>query len=107
MRKALSEYADYITCVCFMGGDQDHFMLHSLIYAVKQRYPHLKICVYSGNNELPKWLTDDLDYYKTGEYIAELGGLDSPTTNQRMYKIRHERLFDKAEDITEKFRKKT
>lgn len=49
----------------------------------------LKTCLYTGFNRvidvevtLP-WL----DFLKTGEYIRKLGGLESPATNQRFYRI--------------------
>ena len=58
---------------------------------------------YSGKNELPENVsTDHFDYIKIGRYVAELGPLDSLTTNQRMMK----RLADgRVKDITEWFRR--
>jgi anaerobic ribonucleoside-triphosphate reductase activating protein len=31
-----------------------------------------------------------LDFLKLGHFDIELGGLDSPTTNQRLYEIEHQ-----------------
>ena len=42
------------------------------------------------------------DYVKLGQYIESLGGLKSPTTNQRLYK----RENDNWTDITSVFWKK-
>ena len=42
------------------------------------------------------------DYIKIGPYIAERGGLDSPTTNQRMYKKQPDGHW---EDITSAFQR--
>jgi anaerobic ribonucleoside-triphosphate reductase activating protein len=43
------------------------------------------------------------DYIKTGPYIAHLGPLNKPTTNQRLYKQLPDGTFD---DITARFWKK-
>ena len=46
----------------------------------------LKIGWYSGRHELAKEIElKNFDYIKLGPYIEELGGLKSPTTNQRLY----------------------
>ena len=42
------------------------------------------------------------DYIKLGPYLAHLGPLNSPTTNQRMYRKLADGSF---EDITSRFRK--
>ena len=49
-----------------------------------------------------------LDYIKVGPYKEELGGLDSPNTNQRFYKITtsDSSSLINIKDITLKFRKK-
>jgi anaerobic ribonucleoside-triphosphate reductase activating protein len=63
----------------------------------------VKVAWYSGKNDLPQNVsTDHFDYIKLGRYVAELGPLDSITTNQRMMK----RLADgRVKDITEWFRR--
>lgn len=43
-----------------------------------------------------------LDYLKVGAYDERLGGLDSPTTNQRFYQVEYGLLEDK----TQLFRRK-
>ena len=75
-----------ITCVCFMGeGNNDSNDLEKCIAECKTR--GLKTCLYTGRaNAWDTFILLELDYCKMGPYIKELGGLDSPTTNQRFYK---------------------
>ena len=48
------------------------------------------------------------DYIKTGPYVASLGGLKSPTTNQRLYRVTHPSGEETPvlEDITYRFLRK-
>lgn len=82
------KYCDYITCVCFMGGDQNINELYELCKHVKSVYS-LKTCIYSGLDSIDvfnDFIKDRMvDYLKIGSYKKELGGLDSETTNQRIY----------------------
>ena len=78
-----------ITCVGFMGGNLKE--VYSLAEYVKNIDPSLKVGWYTGEiiNENDLLKLEFLDYVKTGPYIKELGGLDSPTTNQKFYVIQH------------------
>ena len=98
----VQQYQSGITCVCFMGGDAEPEAVAQLAYQVKRDY-NIKVAWYSGKNDLPENVnTDHFDYIKLGRYMAELGPLDSVTTNQRMIK----RLADgRMKDITDWFRK--
>ena len=92
-----------ITCVGFMGGDAEPHYINTLAQQVKES-TDLKVGWYSGKQELdrsinPKWF----DYIKLGPYIEEKGPIDNPNTNQRMFKIKHTKFSDIAEDITNKF----
>lgn len=85
----IKKYRDGITCVCFMGEGGDQEALDLLI-----GFTHefgLKTCLYSGQDighDLRNFRARPLvDYIKTGSYKKELGGLDHPTTNQRMWKL--------------------
>ena len=84
---------DGITAVCFMGGDGDPKAVYDLACHVKDAIPEIKVGWYSGRAKLPEWfypIYKDkvvLDYIKLGAYIVNFGGLDSLTTNQRLYKI--------------------
>ena len=101
--RLVTQYKSGITCVCFMGGDNEPDKVAELARKVKNEYKGLKAAWYSGKNELPENVkTDHFDYIKLGSYVAELGALDSVTTNHRMMK----RLSDgRVKDITEWFRK--
>lgn len=93
----IDQYADVITCVCFMGEGQDYGAMNRCIrYATKRGF---KTCLYSGSNAYG-W--PPLTYLKTGPYIAELGGLDSSTTNQRFWRIYEDGIVD----MTHLFQKK-
>ena len=77
---------DGITLVGFMGGDYDTPYLNELAEYVKNIDPPLKVGWYSGNSRLSDYInTEWFDYIKLGPYDKELGGLDNPNTNQRMY----------------------
>lgn len=98
-----------VTCIAFMGGDANPQEIVNLARWVKSN-TKLKTCWYSGRQLINPFVLvyDWFDYVKTGPYEEDKGGLNSPTTNQRFYKIRHEikkgvplNMFD---DITFKFR---
>ena len=83
-----------ITTVLFMGGDNFIKELVECARDIKYHYPNLKVAWYSGRRNLDdsinsriKELETYLDYVKIGPYIKKLGGLDSPSTNQKFYKI--------------------
>ena len=95
-----------VTCVSFMGGDKDLFHLLELLIFVKESYPNVKTAWYTGRKDIP-WYgfpINLLDYLKLGPYIKELGPLDNPNTNQRLYKLdKLENYFVGFRDITHKF----
>ncbi len=93
----LEKYGNAITCICFMGGDDFPEDVLELAQFVRRRGETsfaLKTAWYSGKDELYQNAQQCFDYIKVGEYIEELGGLNSPTTNQRLYKIKNERMID-------------
>lgn len=93
-----------ITCVAFMGGDSDPESVSMLAGIVKTN--GLLTAWYSGRQELPKDIKN-FNFIKLGPYIEELGGLKSPTTNQRMYEVKMSREDGNPvyglEDITNLF----
>lgn len=98
----IQQNINFITCVCFMGGDQNIKELQTLCIIAKGY--DLKTCLYTGNNDI-KTLSDlypYLDYIKIGEYIEECGGLNQTSTNQKMYLIKNG-IIDK--EITSVFQK--
>lgn len=90
-----------VSCVSFMGGDNDVIHLVALASWVKT-HTNLKVAWYSGRQELAGIVARQLqwfDFIKLGPYKEEFGPLNSRTTNQRMYKVHNGEL----EDITSKF----
>jgi len=99
LRRIYSEYAGEVTCICLMGGDADPAAVEALCAYVKQEMG-LRSGWYSGRPDLPEHIDlHHFDYVKTGPYVESLGGLKSPTTNQRLYRVTQEGL----EDITSRF----
>ena len=99
LQKMYGDYAGEVTCICLMGGDGDPAAVERLCAYIKQEMG-LHSGWWSGRATLPAG-TDlhHFDYVKTGPYIASLGGLKSPATNQRLYRIR----AGLPEDITRRF----
>lgn len=73
-----------ITTILFMGGDRSIKEIENLSKFIKE-HTSLKVGWFSGQNKIPDVNLEYFDYIKIGEYIEELGGLDSPTTNQKIY----------------------
>lgn len=94
----LEKYGKAITCVCFMGGDVAPDTLQRLArYLSMQRISPVKVGWYSGREKLPdKFDLKYFQYIKLGAYDEMLGGLKSPLTNQRLYRIKDGDM----EDIT-------
>ena len=82
----LIEKNDGITCFCFMGEGNDPKSLKDDILYIKEKYPSIKIGLYSGGNDVDDFYWDNLNYIKLGPYIEERGPLNKETTNQRLYK---------------------
>lgn len=78
---------DLITCVGLMGGDASVEELVDIACYIHSKYPNLKVGWYSGEYIFPEDdIAKNFDYIKIGPYIECLGPLDSPTTNQKLYK---------------------
>ena len=78
-----------ITCLLLLGGEHDIDALTELFMYAHKR---VKTAWYCGLDALPKnhlGIIGHLDYLKLGHYDPDLGGLDSPTTNQHLYHIEH------------------
>ena len=75
-----------VTCCLLLGGEHNIDALTGLFQYAHKR---VKTAWYCGLDIIPKdkiGILEYLDFYKTGHYDAELGGLDSPTTNQKLFK---------------------
>ena len=89
-----------ITCICFMGNAENIPMLWSYI---KMSKSNLKTAMYVGTDIINiikdyGYFLNFLDYLKVGSYISNLGGLDSKTTNQRLYSLKEVRTEGKFTD---------
>ena len=78
-----------ITCLLLLGGEHD---IDSLIELFMHAHKRIKTAWYCGLDMVPKdkiGIYQYLDWIKLGHFDMELGGLTSPTTNQKLYKIEH------------------
>jgi len=99
LQRIHAEYAGEVTCICLMGGDADPAAVERLCAYIKEQMG-LRSGWYSGRPELPAGIDlHHFDYVKTGPYIDSLGGLKSPQTNQRLYRVTERGM----EDITARF----
>ena len=94
-----------------MGEGNDPKSLKDDILHIKEKYPSIKIGLYSGSTDVDDFYWDNLNYIKLGPYIEELGPLNKKTTNQRLcskvnanksIKI-NDHCRNQWEDITSKF----
>lgn len=107
LREDIIERNRGITCVAFMGGDNDPEAINSLANYIKT-WPgleHLKVAWYSGRQELSRSIDlMNFDFIKLGPYDEDKGPLNKRTTNQRFYEVFH---FSTGRceliDITHKF----
>ena len=94
-----------VSCVSFMGGDNDAIHLVALASWVKT-HTNLKVAWYSGRQELAGIVARQLqwfDYIKLGPYKEELGGLDNRETNQVLLQIDNSYGKSIVKDITSRF----
>lgn len=80
LQQRITQYQNLITCVLFFGGEWRPQALLPLLKLC--RAAGLHTCLYSGLDAVAEPITAQLTFLKTGPWIRELGGLDSPTTNQ-------------------------
>lgn len=100
----IEKYKGLISCVCFMGGDQNQDELTDLLICIKKY--KLKTALYTGYDSMMNLdfgMLKNLDYCKIGHYDSVCGGLDSPNTNQQMLKWNADAI--EWEDITYRFLK--
>jgi anaerobic ribonucleoside-triphosphate reductase activating protein len=76
----------------FLGGEwHEEELVDNLKYAHAQG---LKTALYTGREEVSSELLSHLDYIKLGPWIAERGGLESSTTNQRLIEIKTGKILN-------------
>ena len=98
----INRYQGLITCVCFMGGDQNLRELSILTQMVQ--LANLKVALYTGSSNshtISCVMSLSIDYIKYGPYIEKYGAINNTTTNQVMLK----RNGDNWENITYRFQK--
>lgn len=86
LSQRLQQYQGLISCVLFLGGEWQPAALITLLQQVKANGLHC--CLYTGLEQITPEITQYLTYLKTGRWIAALGGLDNPATNQRFIDLR-------------------
>lgn len=89
-----------VSCICFMGGDQAPAEVDQLAAWVKEN-SNVKTAWYSGRDVITSQI--DLlhfDYVKIGHYDAKRGPLNSPQTNQVLWRVEHEGGAPVLMDIT-------
>src|SRR5690606_8952797 len=85
-QQRLQSYQGLISCVLFLGGEWQHDALVELLHLAQSAGLHT--CLYTGLDHVCAELKTHLTYLKTGRWLAELGGLDSPNTNQKFIDLR-------------------
>ena len=85
LRADLAKYSKWITCVLFMGGEWQAEQFLLLLQIVRES--GIKTALYTGLEDVGPELKVKLNYLKTGPYRAELGGLDSASTNQKLIEV--------------------
>lgn len=100
--KMVNSLGQSITCICLMGGDNDVMTVQRLADYIHCRYADAyKVGWYSGRIRLSQSIErQKFDYLKLGPYIAHLGPLNNPKTNQRLFRRVADGTF---EDITHRF----
>ena len=84
-----------VNCFLLLGEGRDKEALLRIAEHLRAVHPGIERAVYSGRTEVEPEIYAAFDYVKVGPYIAELGPLNEPTTNQRLY--------HHGEDITSRF----
>ncbi len=84
-----------VNCFLLLGEGRDPEALLRIAAHLREAHPGIARALYSGRTEVEPEIQAAFDYVKLGPYIAALGPLNSPTTNQRLY-------FH-GEDITARF----
>tara|TARA_R110002050_G_scaffold261556_1_gene401591 strand:+ start:56062 stop:56514 length:453 start_codon:yes stop_codon:yes gene_type:complete len=91
-KNTLHKYKGLANCVLFMGGEwHQKKLINYLDYARKEGF---KTCLYSGEECIDDKILKHLNWIKTGKWITERGGLDSPTTNQKFIEVQSNKLLN-------------
>ena len=100
LEQLIDEQQAEITAVALMGGDSAPSEVNSLMQHIRRSHPRLHTAWYSGRSLLsPMADLRNFDYIKLGPYLAHLGPLNNPRTNQRLYRV----VAGRMQDITNRF----
>ena len=88
----IEKYKNMISCILFMGGEWEEEDLIQKLKIAKTK--GLETCLYTGYDDVSKEIKNQLTWLKTGAWIAEQGGLDSPITNQKFVEIKTNTLLN-------------
>lgn len=92
LMQRIQQYHRLLTCVLLLGGEWQPETLIELLKVARKE--GLNTCLYTGYDDVPQAIKQHLTYLKTGPWIAELGGLNSPRTNQKFYDLRTQTLLN-------------
>lgn len=81
----LAKYQHVISCVLFLGGEWHEEELIELLACCRQR--GLKTALYTGQDDVADSIKKHLTFLKTGSWNKDLGGLNSPHTNQKLTEL--------------------
>lgn len=83
-----------LSCVLFLGGEWDPAGLKRMLDHARSR--GLKTCLYTGLEleQIDPELAARLDFLKVGPWVADLGGLGSPRTNQKFIEMKTGRVLN-------------
>lgn len=94
VEKAIDKGANAIV---LMGGTCNGLNIKELSTILQALSDIAPTCLYSGSDDqkLNRFIAENtnITWIKTGSYKEELGGLSSPTTNQRFYRKEYEEIF--------------
>ena len=88
----LNQYRNRITCVLFLGGEWREAQLVEFLKTA--HHEGFWTARYTGETGVSQELESHLDFLKTGRWRRELGGLDSPTTNQVFRDIKNNQILN-------------
>jgi anaerobic ribonucleoside-triphosphate reductase activating protein len=94
--------------IVLMGGTCNKMSTPDLLKLLDDLSEIAPTCLYSGldDEETNTYIAEHsgITWLKTGSYKAELGGLSSPTTNQRFYRKETDVIYDKYQFVRMKNR---
>lgn len=88
LRNLIKKYDNFVTCVCFLGGDWEKDLVS---YLKEVQKLNKKTALYTGLEDVNEDIKQHLNYLKTGRYVKELGSLTCNSTNQKFYDLKNNR----------------